>query len=236
MIPILTKDYSTPLPQREEGFIVLIHKETDWTSFDVVKKIRSFLRVKKAGHAGTLDPFATGLLIIGIGKGTKQLQKFSGLDKSYRAVIRFGIETDTYDRTGQIIGRKDISGLAYRQLKEAVDSIKGQISQIPPMFSAKKVNGVPLYRLARKKKEVVRKPVAVRIHKNEIISWEPPLLTVDLIVSKGTYIRSYAHDLGKLLGIGAHLQDLTRTAIDKFNLKSAFTIDEFIKFWNQTAS
>ncbi len=236
MIPILSKDVSAPLPSKEEGFIVLIHKETDWTSFDVVKKIRSFLRVKKAGHAGTLDPFATGLLIIGVGKGTRRLQEFSRLDKTYRAVIRFGVETDSYDRTGKVLKQTDISTLDIRRIEQAVNSMKGQIMQLPPMYSAKKVNGVRLYKLARKDMKVEREAVPVRIYKCEIISWEAPLLEVELTVSKGTYIRSYAHDLGKLLEVGAHLQDLTRTAIGKLHLGSAYTIDEFVKIWNQAAS
>ena len=236
MIPILSKDNTALLPDKEEGFIVLIHKEADWTSFDAVKKIRSFLRVKKAGHAGTLDPFATGLLIIGVARGTKRLQEFSGLDKSYRAVIHFGVETDSYDRTGEVVARKDTTGLEYRQIEEAISSLRGEISQLPPMYSAKKVNGVRLYKLARKKKEVERQPVTVRIYKSKIVSWQAPLLTLDLTVSKGTYIRSYAHDLGQKLGIGAHLQELTRTAIGPYKLEAAFTIDEFIKFWDQAGS
>ena len=236
MIPVLSKVNTALLPDKEEGFVVLIHKEADWTSFDVVKKIRSFLRVKKVGHAGTLDPFATGLLMIGVGKGTKRLQEFSGLDKSYRAVIYFGIETDSYDRTGEIVGRTDTSTLSGQEVEKAVAGLRGEILQRPPMFSAKKINGVRLYKLARKKKEVPREPVAVHIYKSDIISWKRPLLTLDLTVSKGTYIRSYAHDLGQRLGTGAHLQELTRTAIGPYQQEEAFTINEFIKFWDQAGS
>ena len=235
MIPILTNKTTGPLPSLEEGFIVLIHKEADWTSFDVVKKLRSYLRVKKAGHGGTLDPFATGLLIIGVGKGTRHLQRFSGLHKTYRAVIRFGEETDTYDCTGKIIDRKDVSALDVRYIEEAVATMQGEILQVPPMYSAKKVNGVRLYKLARKNVEVRREPVKVRIYKSEIVSWNTPLLTVDLTVSKGTYVRSYAHDLGQRLGVGAHLQELTRTAIGEYPLESAFRVNEFIQFWGQAA-
>ena len=141
MIPILQK--TNPLQKNELGdaFAVLIDKEETWTSFDVVNKLRYFLKIKKIGHAGTLDPFAKGLMILGIGKGTKALQEFSGLSKCYEAVIRFGTETDTLDKTGAVIMQKPVENLNIAQIENAVNQLKGEIEQIPPMYSAKKVNG-----------------------------------------------------------------------------------------------
>ncbi len=210
------------------GCVVLIHKPGDWTSFDVVKKIRSALRIKKVGHGGTLDPFATGLMLIGIGKGTKELGRLSGLSKVYRAEIRFGAETDTYDRTGTIVKETDCTRLNLEAIKQAVAEMSGEIQQVPPMYSAKRVNGVRLYKLARKNVEVEREAQAVQIFDAHIEMWENPLLQIILHVSKGTYIRSYAHDLGQKVGCGAYLNQLQRTAIEDYRLEDSFTIEEFI--------
>ena len=231
MIPILQK--TNPLQKNELGdaFAVLIDKEETWTSFDVVNKLRYFLKIKKIGHAGTLDPFAKGLMILGIGKGTKALQEFSGLSKCYEAVIRFGTETDTLDKTGAIIMQKPVENLNIAQIENAVNQLKGEIEQIPPMYSAKKVNGKRLYKLARKNKIVERQPVKINIFTADILDWNKPELLIKLHVSKGTYIRSYADDLGKELGCGAHLIDLRRTAIGPYKVENSFTISEFMKYW-----
>ena len=224
-----------PQPKSELGdaFALLINKEEAWTSFDVVNKLRYFLKIKKVGHAGTLDPFASGLLIIGVGKGTKALEEFSGLTKCYHAVIRFGVETDTLDRTGKIIAERSVADLTSEKIEEAVGKLKGEVEQIPPMYSAKKVNGKRLYKLARKNQEVERKPIKVIINRADIIEWNKPVLKMDMEVSKGTYIRSYADDLGKMLGCGAHLEDLTRTAIGPYKLEDSFTVSEFINYWTE---
>ena len=231
MIPILQK--TKPLRKNELGdaFALLINKEEAWTSFDVVNKLRYFLKIKKVGHAGTLDPFATGLLIVGVGKATKSLAEFSGLSKCYQTVIHFGIETDTMDRTGKIISEKVVYGLTSDKINQAVDTLKGDIEQIPPMYSAKKVNGKRLYELARKNKVIEREPVKVTIFDADILRWEKPVLEMAMKVSKGTYIRSYADDLGKILGCGAHLEKLERTAIGPYKLEDSFTIPEFMNFW-----
>ena len=231
MIPILQK--TNPLQKNELGdvFAVLIDKEETWTSFDVVNKLRYFLKIKKIGHAGTLDPFAKGLMILGIGKGTKALQEFSGLSKCYEAVIRFGTETDTLDKTGAVIMQKPVENLNIAQIENAVNQLKGEIEQIPPMYSAKKVNGKRLYKLARKNKIVERQPVKINIFSADILDWNKPELLIKLHVSKGTYIRSYADDLGKELGCGAHLIDLRRTAIGPYKVENSFTISEFMKYW-----
>ncbi len=233
MIPVLQK--TKPLRKSDLGdaFALLINKEKSWTSFDVVNKIRYFLKVKKVGHAGTLDPFATGLLIVGVGKGTKSLQEFSSLPKCYQPVIRFGIETDTLDKTGKIIAERVVTNVTLEMVEEAVENLKGDIRQTPPMYSAKKVNGKRLYKLARNNKEVKRKPVTVTIYKADIVEWNPPVLKMSMKVSKGTYIRAYADDLGKNLGCGAHLEELKRTAIGRYTLEDSFTLSEFINYWTE---
>ncbi len=234
MIKILKKNSAAKKSILQNGFVVLLNKDKDWTSFDVVNKIRGSLKFKKVGHAGTLDPFATGLLIIGIEKGTKALGDFSALDKQYRAVIKFGVETDTYDRTGTICAQKDTEKLIRSDVEKALADFNGRIDQIPPMYSAKRVDGVRLYKLARKNIEVSREAQQVFIYDTEILSWENPFLTVLLSVSKGTYIRSYAHDLGKRLNVGAHLAELQRTAIGDYRLEDSFTVNEFISHWNES--
>lgn len=231
MIPILQKTKPPKKSELDNAFILLINKEESWTSFDVVNKIRRFLHVKKVGHAGTLDPFATGLLIIGIGKGTKSLQDFSSLSKRYRSIIHFGVETDTLDKTGKIVAEKSINGLTIDKVERAMDYLKGDIEQVPPMYSAKKINGKPLYKIARKDKVVERKPAKVTVYETDILKWDNPFLHIDIHVSKGTYIRSYADDLGKLVGCGAHLNALKRTDIGPYNVKDSFTISEFMNYW-----
>ena len=228
MIPVLTnKTVLSPL-DCTAGCVAFIDKPEDWTSFDVVKKIRSALRIKKVGHGGTLDPFATGLMLIGLGKGTKELGRLSGLSKVYRAEIRFCAETDTYDRTGTIINETDCTKLDLDAIKQGMAEMLGELQQIPPMYSAKRVNGVRLYKLARKQVEVKREAQSVQVFKADIESWDNPVLQITLHVSKGTYIRSYAHDLGKLLGVGAYLNQLQRTTIECYRLEDSFTIEDFI--------
>ena len=217
-----------------QGFIVLINKPEDWTSFDVVNKIRRALKIKKVGHAGTLDPFATGLLIVGVGKGTKTLSRFTNLNKTYRAVIKLGLQTDTYDVTGKVLKQTDASAVSREQVEKILAEMQGPMLQLPPMFSAKKVNGKPLYKLARKGKEIERKPQQVTIYQARMLNWQPPLFEVELTVSKGTYIRSYAHDLGQKLGVGAILQNLVRTQIGEFFLHESFELQAFINQWLQT--
>ncbi len=231
MIPILKKNEALPDELSSNAFVVLINKPKGWTSFDVVNKIRHALKIKKVGHAGTLDPFATGLLIIGVGRATKQLQQFMNLDKRYRAVIQLGVETDTYDVTGEIVRKEQTDSLDKEQVILAVEEMRGEILQMPPMFSAKKINGTPLYKLARKGKQVERKAVPVTIHKAEVLSWNSPFLKLDLLVSKGTYIRSYAHDLGQRLGVGAHLFELERLQIGSYSVDHSFDINEFVDYW-----
>jgi len=231
MIPVLSKKSNYDPENLSEGFIVLLNKEAGWTSFDVVKKIRYFLKIKKVGHAGTLDPFATGLLILGVGKGTKQLERLSASSKSYETEICFGKTTDSYDLTGEIISEREVGNLSRNTIETALENMRGDIEQIPPMFSAKKVDGVRLYKLARKKVEVERKAALVTIFEARILRWQNPFLKLYLNVSKGTYIRSFGYDLGEKLGCGAYLESLKRTTIGDFKLEDSFTVNEFMEFW-----
>ncbi len=235
-IPIIKKNKEAAAQDLSGGFVVLINKETDWTSFDVVKKLRSFLKIKKVGHAGTLDPFATGLVVIGAGRATKRLQDFTELPKTYDALIRLGVATESYDRTGRITAEQDCSSITLKDIKQKLSKMQGTIRQIPPMFSAKRVNGVRLYKLARQEKTVERQPVTVQVYETQILEWQNPYLHLQWRVSKGTYIRSLAHDLGQMLGVGGHLQELTRTAIGQYALQNAMTIREFMQYWNELSS
>ena len=213
--------------------IILIDKPAGWTSFDVVKKIKNIGRFKKVGHAGTLDPFATGLLILGTNKETKNLSEYSNSSKEYVAQLVFGETKDTYDLTGETvsIARDKIPG--EETVRNIVKDFIGPQDQVPPMYSAKKVDGVRLYKLARKGREIEREPSRITIFEIKELSFSPPELEIYIKCSKGTYIRSLAHDIGVRAGCGAYLNELRRLAIDDFDVKDAMTISEFEHFWRQ---
>lgn len=208
---------------------ILINKPTGWTSFDAVNFIRKKIRAEhpelkniKVGHAGTLDPFATGLLIVAAGReATKKIDKFKNLPKTYLAVIHFGAVSDTMDKTGKItvIIRQD--GIARAKIEEAIKSFLGPQLQTPPMFSAKKINGKRLYELARQGREIDRKPAPVEIYDIRAVEYSWPILKVKIRCSPGTYIRALAHDIGQKLGVGAYCEELTRTAIGDYRLEEA---------------
>ena len=233
MIPLLQKNNPIDKVELENGFILLIDKDKEWSSFDVVKKVRNTVRIKKVGHAGTLDPFASGLMILGIGRGTKELTSLTVLRKKYLVTVRFGIETDSYDRTGNIIGETATDALELNTIEKVLDSFPENFDQIPPMYSAKRVNGKRLYKLARKGIEVERKPSAVSLYAAEIISWDNPLLTLTLDVSKGFYIRSFAWELGRKVGTGAIAEELRRLSIAEYTVENSFKIDEFVSKWKE---
>jgi len=235
-VPVLKKGSELSQIELKEGFLVLINKPVGWTSFDVCKKLRNTVNIKKVGHAGTLDPFATGLLLVGVGKGTKMMAEFIQSSKKYDALIQFGIETDSYDITGSIINKVDDFELGYPLIEKTLKKFSGEIEQIPPMFSAKKVKGKALYKYARKGIEIERKAVKVNIFKSTIESWQSPFLKMHLHVSKGTYIRSYAHDFGQSLNIPAVLKELQRTQIGDFSIEDSFTVDQFCTFWTGVAA
>lgn len=210
----------------ENGGVVLIDKEKDWTSFDVVAKLRGRTRIKKIGHAGTLDPLATGLLIVCLGKATKSIQSFQDQTKVYRATVKLGATTRTDDAEAEEEQIRDCSHLQREEIEAAVQSFTGAIQQIPPMFSAIKKGGVPLYKMARKGQEIEREPRSVYIESIDIPDISLPYLTLDVTCSKGTYIRSLARDIGERLGCGGYLADLRRTAIGSYRADNALRIGD----------
>lgn len=213
--------------------ILLIDKSADWTSHDVVNFVRRRFRIKKVGHCGTLDPFATGLLILLLGRSATKLQdKFMSEDKVYCGTIKFGIATDTQDLSGEIIKTCDTSELTEAKIEAALEKFQGKIKQIPPMFSAVKIDGKALYKLARKGLEVERKTREVLIHSFILDKINLSEASADFTVhcSKGTYVRTLAADLGERLNNAAHLQSLRRLQSGSFKVSQAYTIDE-IKSW-----
>lgn len=209
------------------GAVLLIDKDKSWTSFDVVAKIRGLTRIRKIGHAGTLDPLATGLLILCLGKFTKKINEFQDWNKRYTGIIKLGATTKTDDSEGEEENITDVSNIKNEEIEFAVNSFEGKISQIPPKYSAKKVDGQRLYMLARKNIDVEIKPVEVTVHKIEIKDISLPYVTIDVLCAKGTYIRSLARDIGAKLGVGGHLSELRRTAIGEFSVNDALTVKTF---------
>jgi tRNA pseudouridine55 synthase len=215
-----------------EGMTVPLSKPRDWTSFDVVNKCRYATGFKKVGHAGTLDPFAEGVLILGFGKHTKRLDEYKKKDKVYRVDIMLGIETDTLDSTGKIL--KSIttdSPPDVHDIQNALPEFTGDITQIPPMYSAKKVKNKRLYTLARAGKIIERDPVHVRIDAIDILEYSWPVLTCRVTCSTGTYIRALAADIGRTLGCGGIADKLVRERIGEISLDECYTIDGFIEEW-----
>ncbi len=213
--------------------ILLVDKPTDWTSFDVVNFIRRRFNISKVGHCGTLDPAATGLLVIVIGKKyTKQSQFLSGEDKTYETTLLLGVETDSQDLDGTITAEKDYAGVSKDDLIEVINSFKGEQQQIPPMVSAKKINGKRLYELARKGIEIERDPVNIIIHSIDIKDIAIPEANFTVKCSKGTYIRTLCYDIGCKLNCGGVLKKLRRTQSGNFNINETFSI-ETIKTWEQ---
>ncbi len=208
------------VPEPLSGFL-LVDKPVGPTSHDIVDAARRVLRTRKIGHAGTLDPFASGLLILAVGKMTKEIAKFVGLDKAYEATLRLGATSDTMDRTGAIAEQKDCAPVSREAFEAALEKFRGEIGQVPPMYSAKKVGGKKLYELAREGVEIERKPVRVTIHELELVAFSWPTAKIRTRVSSGTYIRALADDIGKALGCGAYLEELRRTRIGSFDVKDA---------------
>lgn len=201
------------------GFL-LVDKPVGPTSHDIVDVARRALRTRKIGHAGTLDPFASGLLILAVGRKTKELSKFVGLEKEYLAKLRLGASSDTMDRTGSVV-EQDCAPVPREAFEAALERFRGVIDQVPPMYSAKKVGGKKLYELAREGKEIDRKPVRVTIHALELLSYAWPFAEIRTRVSSGTYIRALADDIGRSLGCGAYLEELRRTEIGPYKTADA---------------
>ena len=210
------------------GATILIDKPLTWTSFDVVNKLRYLLKVKKIGHAGTLDPLATGLLILCTGKMTKQIASYQAEEKEYQATFTIGKTTPSFDLETDFDSELDCSEVTNTMITKAAKELTGAIMQTPPIYSAIKKGGVPSYKKARRKENVTLEPRPVEIKVFEIMSVELPKVNVRIVCSKGTYIRSLAHDFGKKLGVGAHLSQLVRTRIGAYQLNEAWPLDTFV--------
>ncbi len=214
---------ATPQPP---GTVLLVDKPLTWTSFDVVKKLRSHLKVKKIGHAGTLDPLATGLLILCTGKMTKQIEKYQAQEKEYTGKFTIGSITPSYDLETEPQNEVSFDHVQEKDIIEGAKQLTGTINQIPPIFSAIKVDGKRAYKSAREGEEVVLKSRSVEVSLFEITSIDLPKISFRIVCSKGTYIRSLARDFGEILGVGAYLSELRRTRIGEFEVSEAKTIEE----------
>jgi tRNA pseudouridine55 synthase len=211
----------------DEGETILVNKPIDWTSFDVVARLRSMYGIKKIGHAGTLDPKADGLLIVCTGKMTKQISEFQDYEKEYTGFFELGATTSSYDTETEVIEKRDPRFVTSEMIASTFASFLGVHQQIPPMYSAVKVHGKRLYKYARKGKEIVREPREVNIKEFSMTSFQMPVIGFTVICSKGTYIRSLANDCGVLLGCGAFLRQLTRTRIGPFRVEEAMNVSDF---------
>ncbi len=214
------------LNKYEAGEVILVDKPLNWTSFDVVRKIRSLIKIKKVGHAGTLDPLATGLLIVCTGKFTKKINEYMGMEKEYAGTFTLGSVTPTYDLESAATELKDISGLTEEQIHDATRNFTGEIQQVPPVHSAIKQNGKPVYLMARKGIDVQLEPRSVIINSFTIEKIELPMVYFRVVCSTGTYIRSLANDYGKEVGCGAYLSSLRRTRIGIFLAENAMKMQE----------
>ena len=208
-----------------------IYKPVEWTSFDVVKKVRIITKEKKVGHAGTLDPFAEGILIIGTGKDTKALSSISNNSKTYKAKLILGRTTDTMDNKGKIIESKIVPRLEMAKVNSVINSFLGDYKHYPPMYSAKKVNGVRLYKLARENKIVKRNLILSNILNIKLNNFKESEVSFSVSCSKGTYIRVLGRDIAKKLGTVGYLDQLIRTKVGTYNLSSAIKIKDFEKQW-----
>ncbi len=217
------------MQQEPYGEVFLINKPYEWTSFDVVKKVRNALRIKKVGHAGTLDPLATGLLIVCAGKKTKSIDSYMAQEKEYIGIFVLGKTTESFDLEKEVKEVADASHITLDQVKTAVEKLTGDIQQIPPMHSAIKVDGKRVYESARKGIDLKLEPRQVTISEFEIIKYESEEIYFRIVCSKGTYIRSIARDLGELLGVGAYMAKLTRTRIGEYLLDTAEELPELIE-------
>ena len=212
-------------PVKEIEGVLLVDKPSGMTSHDVVYRLRRKLQIQRIGHAGTLDPMATGLLIMLIGKATRISQYLISVDKVYEGEITLGSTTNSQDAEGEVMETRPVPPLTESEILATMKTFLGDQYQIPPMFSAIKVGGVPLYKMARQGEEVVREPRFIRVSAFELVSLSLPKLTFRLDCTKGTYVRTVAHDLGTKLGCGAHLSALRRTGSGKFNIGQCTTLD-----------
>jgi tRNA pseudouridine55 synthase len=218
-------------PERpaDEGEVLLVDKPRGWTSFDVVNKIRRGLRVRRAGHAGTLDPLATGLLIVCTGRRTRDVQQYMGLEKEYDAELELGATTPSYDAETEVSERKSIAGITEERVREVMRQFVGPQQQMPPLWSAVKVQGRRLYDYARKGEQVERQPREITISSITPEGISLPRVRFTVVCSKGTYIRTLVHDVGERLGCGAYLTSLRRTRIGQYSIRDALTVQELLR-------
>ncbi|MGI9087236.1 MAG: tRNA pseudouridine(55) synthase TruB [Chthoniobacterales bacterium] len=209
--------------------VLLVDKAAGMTSHDVVALVRRRLQIKKVGHCGTLDPIATGLLLLTLGRGTKIQDLLMSEDKEYAGTLSLGATTDTQDRAGKILEERPVPPLTEEMVRAAFEKYRGDFYQTPPMVSAIKQGGVPLYKLARQGKTVEREPRLVHVYAYAIQKIAPPEIDFGVNCSKGFYVRTYAHDIGETLGCGAHLRDLRRTRSGRFTVEGAVTVEELEK-------
>jgi len=208
---------------------ILVDKPAGPTSHDVVDNVRKQFAIKKAGHAGTLDPAATGLLLVLLGRGTKLSERLMSDDKVYSGIMKFGETTNSYDADGELVASLPVPPMTLEELNSTADAFVGDLMQTPPMVSAVKKDGVPLYKLARKGIEVERKPRLIHIYSFRFTNYEEPFGSFRVACTKGTYVRSLAHDLGQKLGCGAHLATLRRVVSGKFDVQDAIQYEDLLQ-------
>ncbi|TAL17173.1 tRNA pseudouridine(55) synthase TruB [bacterium] len=215
--------------------LLLLDKPVGLTSHTAVRKAARLLGADKAGHAGTLDPMASGLLLVGIGKATRLLEYLVGCSKTYRAVIRLGMTTDTLDQEGTVLSEKEVPDFPLEEVEKALALFRGKISQIPPVYSAIKSEGVPLYRRARRGEEVTPPAREVEISRLDLMEWKNPFLKIEVECSSGTYIRSLARDIGEALDTGGVLWELRRLRCGPFSVEDAFTFDDLAERYEESS-
>jgi tRNA pseudouridine55 synthase len=206
--------------------VLLVDKAEGMTSHDVVALVRRKLEIKKVGHCGTLDPIATGLLLLTLGRGTKIQDLLMSEDKEYAGTLTLGTSTTTQDRQGEVVEERPVPALTENDVRAAFDKFRGDFYQMPPMVSAIKHGGVPLYKLARQGKVVEREPRLVHVYRYSVDRIAPPEIDFSVLCSKGFYVRTYVHDIGEVLGCGAHLKSLRRSKSGRFNVDQAITVDQ----------
>ena len=204
--------------------ILNIDKPQWLSSHDVVARVRRICNMRRVGHAGTLDPLATGVLLVCVGRVTRLSEYLMGQQKTYTATVRLGQTTNTYDAEGAVLEERPFAHINQSTIEQALEPFRGPIEQIPPIYSALKVNGQPMYKLARQGKDVERKPRPVTIYELELLDWTPPNLQLRVVCSTGTYIRSLAYDIGEILGCGGHITVLRRTAVGEFHISSSVSL------------
>lgn len=214
------------------NYVISLDKPGSITSQQAVSKVKRILGIRKAGHTGTLDPLATGLLIVCTGEATKITRFITDLDKEYTALVKLGEKTNTFDSDGDIVSKKEGFSICRRDIEDLLKKFRGVIRQTPPMFSAVKVNGKPLYKLARKGLEIERPEREITIQGLELTAYSPPFFEIRVSCSKGTYIRTLCNDIGDSLMVGAHMAGLRRTRTGNFSIESAITLDELEKLLN----